>query len=253
MAELINLRNVRKRAKQQQEESARRSQPSRPWPAQAPAQARGRATSESQPRSRPAPDRQRRRLMKSPVVKRSIVIAGHKTSVSLEDAFWKCLKEIAGDRENDTVRSGGFDRHRPPRRQSVVGNPPVRARSLSRAIGDRGSRRARQAACVRPQFCGRTRRFWPNASPRSRRRPDIERRRQRGRHVALRWRSRRLAQRILVFALLLRRFDFALMLSGFNFAQLLRLIIDRPQRQPSGQRRHVDAAHRRRQRPLQAP
>jgi len=34
--------------------------------------------------------------MKSPVVKRSIVIAGHKTSVSLEDAFWSCLKEIAG-------------------------------------------------------------------------------------------------------------------------------------------------------------
>ncbi len=36
--------------------------------------------------------------MKSPVVKRSIVIAGHKTSVSLEDAFWKGLKEIASDR-----------------------------------------------------------------------------------------------------------------------------------------------------------
>jgi predicted DNA-binding ribbon-helix-helix protein len=33
--------------------------------------------------------------MKSPVIKRSIVIAGHKTSVSLEDAFWKGLKEIA--------------------------------------------------------------------------------------------------------------------------------------------------------------
>lgn len=33
--------------------------------------------------------------MKSPVVKRSIVIAGHKTSVSLEEAFWKGLKEIA--------------------------------------------------------------------------------------------------------------------------------------------------------------
>jgi predicted DNA-binding ribbon-helix-helix protein len=31
----------------------------------------------------------------SPVVKRSIVLAGHKTSVSLEDAFWKALKEIA--------------------------------------------------------------------------------------------------------------------------------------------------------------
>ena len=37
--------------------------------------------------------------MKSPVIKRSIVIAGHKTSVSLEDAFWKCLKEIAGYRD----------------------------------------------------------------------------------------------------------------------------------------------------------
>ena len=36
--------------------------------------------------------------MKSPVVKRSIVIAGHKTSVSLEDAFWRGLKEIAVDR-----------------------------------------------------------------------------------------------------------------------------------------------------------
>ena len=36
--------------------------------------------------------------MKSPVVKRSIVIAGHKTSVSLEDAFWTGLKEIAGTR-----------------------------------------------------------------------------------------------------------------------------------------------------------
>jgi predicted DNA-binding ribbon-helix-helix protein len=32
--------------------------------------------------------------MKSAVVKRSIVIAGHKTSVSLEDEFWNGLKEI---------------------------------------------------------------------------------------------------------------------------------------------------------------
>jgi predicted DNA-binding ribbon-helix-helix protein len=36
--------------------------------------------------------------MKSRVVKRSIVVAGHKTSVSLEDAFWQALKEIAGGR-----------------------------------------------------------------------------------------------------------------------------------------------------------
>ena len=33
--------------------------------------------------------------MKSLVLKRSVVIAGHKTSVSLEEAFWKDLKEIA--------------------------------------------------------------------------------------------------------------------------------------------------------------
>ncbi len=37
--------------------------------------------------------------MKSPVVKRSIVIAGHKTSVSLEDQFWDALKQIAGERK----------------------------------------------------------------------------------------------------------------------------------------------------------
>lgn len=36
--------------------------------------------------------------MKSPVVKRSIVIASHKTSVSLEDAFWTGLKDIATGR-----------------------------------------------------------------------------------------------------------------------------------------------------------
>ena len=51
--------------------------------------------------------------MKSPVVKRSIVIAGHKTSVSLEDAFWRSLKEIAGERSvtlSDLVASIDNDR-----------------------------------------------------------------------------------------------------------------------------------------------
>ena len=33
--------------------------------------------------------------MKSAVVKRSVIIAGHETSVSLEDAFWSELKQIA--------------------------------------------------------------------------------------------------------------------------------------------------------------
>jgi predicted DNA-binding ribbon-helix-helix protein len=34
----------------------------------------------------------------SPIVKRSIVIAGHRTSVSVEDAFWTALKDIAANR-----------------------------------------------------------------------------------------------------------------------------------------------------------
>ncbi len=36
--------------------------------------------------------------MKSLIAKRSIIIDGHKTSVSLEDAFWATLKEIANER-----------------------------------------------------------------------------------------------------------------------------------------------------------
>lgn len=31
----------------------------------------------------------------APVAKRSIVIAGHRTSISLEEPFWRALKEIA--------------------------------------------------------------------------------------------------------------------------------------------------------------
>jgi predicted DNA-binding ribbon-helix-helix protein len=51
--------------------------------------------------------------MKSPVIKRSIVVAGHKTSVSLEDAFWKGLKEIADERRltlSDLVSTIDTDR-----------------------------------------------------------------------------------------------------------------------------------------------
>ena len=36
--------------------------------------------------------------MKSRISKRSIIIAGHKTSVSLVDEFWDSLKEIAKER-----------------------------------------------------------------------------------------------------------------------------------------------------------
>jgi len=37
--------------------------------------------------------------MKSEVIKRSVVVAGHKSSVSLENQFWGCLKEISASRE----------------------------------------------------------------------------------------------------------------------------------------------------------
>jgi predicted DNA-binding ribbon-helix-helix protein len=37
--------------------------------------------------------------MRSTVAKRSVILAGHKTSVSLEEAFWEALKDIAGRRK----------------------------------------------------------------------------------------------------------------------------------------------------------
>jgi predicted DNA-binding ribbon-helix-helix protein len=39
----------------------------------------------------------RKMMRKSLIVIHPILIAGHKTSVSIEDAFWKGLKEIARD------------------------------------------------------------------------------------------------------------------------------------------------------------
>ena len=40
--------------------------------------------------------------MQTAVIKRSIVLDGHKTSVSLENEFWNALREIAG-LENTTL------------------------------------------------------------------------------------------------------------------------------------------------------
>ena len=36
--------------------------------------------------------------MGSPVLKRSVLVSGCKTSISLEDEFWNSLREIAGER-----------------------------------------------------------------------------------------------------------------------------------------------------------
>ena len=63
--------------------------------------------------------------MKSSVVKRSIVIDGHKTSVSLEDAFWTDLKMIAHTQQTTlselvTKIDGTRDRAIYPRRSACL-------------------------------------------------------------------------------------------------------------------------------------
>ena len=51
--------------------------------------------------------------MKSTIEKHSIVIHGHKTSISLEDAFWVGLKGIAkGQRIPLSEMVGEIDKHR---------------------------------------------------------------------------------------------------------------------------------------------
>jgi predicted DNA-binding ribbon-helix-helix protein len=59
---------------------------------------RGEAAVSNEKQIRKAPNSWERGAMKSPIVKRSIVLAGHKTSVSLEEPFWRALKDIAGSR-----------------------------------------------------------------------------------------------------------------------------------------------------------
>jgi predicted DNA-binding ribbon-helix-helix protein len=51
--------------------------------------------------------------MKSLIVKRSVVLEGHKTRVSFEDAFWRGLKDIAWSRRitlSDLIGSIDLDR-----------------------------------------------------------------------------------------------------------------------------------------------
>jgi predicted DNA-binding ribbon-helix-helix protein len=53
-------------------------------------------------------------LMKSLVVKRTVVVAGQKTSVNLEHAFWRGLKEIAAWRDmslSNLIASIDSERH----------------------------------------------------------------------------------------------------------------------------------------------
>jgi predicted DNA-binding ribbon-helix-helix protein len=52
--------------------------------------------------------------MKSSVPNRSVVVAGHRTSISLEDDFWKALREITGARNvtlSDLIAVIDAERH----------------------------------------------------------------------------------------------------------------------------------------------
>ena len=49
----------------------------------------------------------------SVIKKRSICVAGHKTSISLEDEFWQSLREIADEREETVAQLiAGIDTNR---------------------------------------------------------------------------------------------------------------------------------------------
>jgi predicted DNA-binding ribbon-helix-helix protein len=93
--------------------------------------------------------------MNSPVVKRSIVVAGHKTSVSLEDAFWQGLKEIAHYREiklSDLVGTIDTDRHNgnlsSAIRLFVLDHYRAQTRDRRQSESPRGLGAARAAASV---------------------------------------------------------------------------------------------------------
>jgi hypothetical protein len=42
--------------------------------------------------------------MESPVIKHSVLVSGHKTSLTLEEEFWNSLQEIAGERRKTVSR-----------------------------------------------------------------------------------------------------------------------------------------------------
>jgi predicted DNA-binding ribbon-helix-helix protein len=53
---------------------------------------------------------QLKHIKKSAVIKRSIMINGHKTSVSLENEFWHGLHEVAHGKHTTGTYAGGTDR-----------------------------------------------------------------------------------------------------------------------------------------------
>ena len=89
--------------------------------------------------------------MKSRVVKRSVIIAGHKTSVSVEEAFWTALKDISLARSmtvSDLV--GAIDAERQHGNLSSAIRLFVLEHYRSQAAGQtRGPRRPRELTALR--------------------------------------------------------------------------------------------------------
>ena len=80
--------------------------------------------------------------MKSPVIKRSIRIAGHKTSISLEDDFWRALKEIAGERHKSlSALVAAIEGDRQHSNLSSAIRPALRAKVLPQPIFIEAGRR----------------------------------------------------------------------------------------------------------------
>jgi predicted DNA-binding ribbon-helix-helix protein len=88
--------------------------------------------------------------MKSAILKRSIFLDGHKTSVSLEDAFWSDLKDIASS-QGVTLSElvGAIDATRQQNNLSSAIRLFVLSTSKKRKQAHRGQLTSRGLICVR--------------------------------------------------------------------------------------------------------
>ena len=76
-------------------------------------------------------------------VKRSLTLRGHRTSVSLEDPFWRAFRDIAAADGHDHQRLCGTDRRGARRRRPCIGDQVICAEALT---GSSGVRRVKNIA-----------------------------------------------------------------------------------------------------------
>ena len=93
-------------------------------------------------------------VMKSAIAKRSVVIAGHKTSISLEDAFWECLRPDRSRAGPDFVSPRRRHRRGSATRQLVLSHSLICPWLLSRACARDVSCLARARASTARDFNG---------------------------------------------------------------------------------------------------